>query len=114
MKTYRINDMVGGWFIGDFEPSILRTDAFEVGYKVHPKGEIWDTHFHKEATEYNLLVQGRMRICNETLSSGTIFIISKGEVVSPVFETDCHIICVKVPSVIGDKYILDRNTEQEK
>ena len=31
MKVFNIEDMRGGWFVGDFDPSILRTDKFEVG-----------------------------------------------------------------------------------
>lgn len=98
-------EMTGGWFIGNFEPSALKTDQFEVSYKVHPKGEIWDTHYHKEATEYNLLIRGSMSINGEDVKAGTIFIIDKNEVVTPTFHEDCEIICVKVPSVIGDKYV---------
>ena len=40
-----------GWFIGDFEPSVLKTKDFEVGVLVHPKGEKWPAHFHPVCTE---------------------------------------------------------------
>jgi hypothetical protein len=44
-----INRMFRGWFIGDFEPSVLKTKNFEVGVLIHKKGELWPKHFHKEA-----------------------------------------------------------------
>jgi len=36
--TRRIREMTGGWFIGDFEPSVLRTAAFEVAHHRYPAG----------------------------------------------------------------------------
>ena len=39
MKIKKINDMWRGWFIGDFEPSVLKTKEFEVGVLTHKKGE---------------------------------------------------------------------------
>ena len=30
MDVYRLDDMVKGWFVGDFEPTALRTAACEV------------------------------------------------------------------------------------
>ena len=46
MKIYKFDEMVGGWFIGDFSPSSFKTKDFEVCYKKHSKGEKWDTHYH--------------------------------------------------------------------
>lgn len=108
MKIYKIKDMNGGWYIGDFEPSVYKTSAFEVSLKNHPKDEIWPKHYHKEAIEINLIVKGRMELNNTLLETGDIFILDKMEVVDPHFLDDCLIVCVKVPSIIGDKYIVSR------
>ena len=27
--SYNLDDMIGGWFVGDFDPSVVKTDAFE-------------------------------------------------------------------------------------
>ena len=62
MKINKIEEMVGGWFIGDFEPSVLKTKDFEVCYKFHHAGEIWDNHYHKVATEINYLIRGKMNL----------------------------------------------------
>lgn len=99
-----MSDMKSGWFIGDFEPSILRTKDFEVCYKVHPKDSPWPAHYHKIATEYNLLVRGRLRLNDTIVESGTIFVLEPGEIAAPVFLEDCEVIVVKVPSALGDKY----------
>ena len=96
--------MTRGWFIGNFDPSILKTDLFEVGLLTHKKGEIWPRHYHIIATEYNLLISGSMTICGRTIEPGTIFVLEPNEVADPIFHEDCQVLCVKVPSVKADKY----------
>lgn len=104
MKTAKLNDMWRGWFIGNFEPSVLKTDQFEVAFLSHKKGEIWPKHYHAVATEYNLLVSGRMTICGTEMNSGDIFVLEPNEIADPVFHEDCLIVCVKTPSLPKDKY----------
>lgn len=105
MKVYELDDMIGGWFIGGFSPTVYKGD-FEVCYKKHPQGEIWDSHYHKIATEINLLVRGLMKINDVIIHPGQIFVIYPEEVASPVFLEDCELVVVKTKSVPGDKYIV--------
>lgn len=108
MKVTKLNTMRGGWFIGNFEPSVLKTDTFEVGLMSHKKGEAWPVHYHAKANEYNVLLEGRMIIQNTELNIGDIFVIEKMEIADPVFLEDCKVLVVKVPSVPGDKIILEK------
>ncbi len=108
MKISKLNDMTRGWFIGDFEPSIIRTQAFEVGILTHKKDENWEEHYHKIASEYNVLLKGKMSINGTLLNEGDIFILEPMETALPVFMEDCVVLCVKVPSVIGDKYLVTK------
>lgn len=103
MKILDSKQMIGGWFIGDFKPTALKTDQFEVCYKEHEKGEEWATHYHRIATEINYLISGEMVIQDKTLKTGDIFILYPYEVADPVFTTDCKLIVVKTPSIAGDK-----------
>lgn len=107
MQIERLSSMKRGWFIGDFDPSVFRSPAFEVGILTHSRGEIWPTHYHKIATEYNVLLSGSMTINGYQISVNDIFILEPGEVASPVFLTDCVVLCVKVPSLPSDKYIVE-------
>ena len=107
MKIDRIEEMKGGWFIGNFEPSVFKTTEFEVGYKIHPAGDKWDAHYHKLSVEINLLVRGSMVIQGKTLNAGDIFVLERYEVTDPVYLTDCEIIVVKVPSSPSDKYMVE-------
>ena len=106
MKIYNYKNMIGGWFVGNFEPSAYKTENFEVSYKIHPKGEVWEHHFHKLATEINYLVSGEMILQNTTLKAGDIFVIEPNEIADPIFKEDCHIVCVKTISIKGDKYLI--------
>ena len=106
MKIDKMSNMIGGWFVGDFDPSVYKTDQFEVCYKQHHQGEIWDNHYHKIATEINYLIRGEMKINDTLLCEGDIFLIEPHEISVPEFLTDCELIVVKTPSIKGDKYIV--------
>jgi hypothetical protein len=104
MKLANLDEMTKGWFIGDFEPSILRTKDFEVGVVFRPKGLKETPHYHAIATEYNLVISGSFILNGILMKPGVIFILEPGEVVIPVFHEDTRILSIKVPSLIGDKY----------
>ena len=104
VKKNKLEHMTRGWLVGNFTPSILKTNAFEVGYLKHHKGQEWPAHLHKEADEYNILIKGKLSINNEIIDEGEIFIIPKGMLSSAKFLEDCEIVCIKVPSNTNDKF----------
>jgi len=104
MNISNIRDYVRGWFIGDFNPSVLRTKDFEVGVLTHKKGEVWNAHYHKESIEYNVLISGKMIVQGKELNSGDLFVFQKGEIADPIFLEDCTLVVVKVPSIPSDKF----------
>ena len=99
-------DYTRGWLIGNFIPSIEKNMDYEVGYLRHTKNSFWSYHYHKVATEINILVKGKMIINNITYEQNDIFIINKNVISCPIFLDDCEIICIKNPSIPGDKYII--------
>jgi len=108
MQVFKLKDMFKGWFVGDFEPTTYKSDQFEVCYRVHPKGEEWGWHYHKEIVEINLLVSGKMVLQGKTLSSGDIFVLRPYEMADPSFLEDCAIVCIKTPSIPGDKHLINK------
>ena len=106
MEILDFDEMIKGWFIGDFEPVALRTDQFEVAYQTHKAHESHDIHYHKRSREYNLLIKGQMIINEKELNAGDIFILEPYEVSEPTFLTDVELVVVRVPSVKGDKYVV--------
>lgn len=105
MEIFDFSQMKGGWFIGDFHPTAYPAN-FEVCYKHHKKGEKWDSHYHKKATEINLLVSGKMSINGTIINAGQVFVIYPYYVSSPVFLEDCSLVIVKTISDENDKYII--------
>lgn len=108
MKIFDFSKMIGGWFVGNFEPTAYKTDIFEVSYKIHPKGEKWDLHYHEKVTEINLLIKGKMIMQSKHLKENDIFIVEPFEIADPEFLEDCHIICIKTPGIAKDKICLKK------
>lgn len=104
MKTHNINDMVKGWFVGDFEPSVLKTNNFEVGHHKHKKGEPTQNHYHKQSTEINVIISGKMMVNGKELSKGDIFTFEPYEVAEAEFLEDTELIVVRNASVTDDKF----------
>lgn len=104
MKKQHIDDFVRGWLIGNFAPALFKTEQFEVGVLTHKKAEVWPKHYHAIQTEYNLLLKGKMKVKNQVMSEGDIFVFEPGEIADPEFLEDCQVLCIKVPSIPKDKY----------
>ena len=104
MKTFRLQDMKGGWFVGDFLPTCLKTSDCEVACKHYKKGDAEDTHVHKIATEITLIVEGLVKMNDVTYKSGDIIVLDPGDATDFYALEDTINVVVKVPSVAGDKY----------
>jgi quercetin dioxygenase-like cupin family protein len=105
MRQARLEDMVRGWFVGDFEPSVFRTGAAEVGVRVYTKGQSETTHYHRIATEVTAIISGEVRMRDKTYRAGDIIVIEPGEATDFEALTDATTVVVKVPGVIDDKYL---------
>ena len=103
-KIINRNDYTRGWLIGNFTPSIENNKNVELGYLFHEKKSKWDYHYHKESIEINILINGRIVINNNEYNENDLFIINKNIISCPIFQTDCELICIKIPSVPHDKY----------
>ncbi len=106
MKIERHANFTKGWFIGNFEPTLLKTEDFEVAVHYNKKGQYIAPHTHKVATEYNMVISGHMSIQGIPLRTGDIFVIDPNDIADPVFYEDTVVLIVKTPSIIGDKYEL--------
>lgn len=105
MKHHRIADMTGGWFVGDFVPSVIRTSHCEVAIKSYKKGDSELAHEHRIAVELTAIVSGRVRMLGREWGPGDIVTIEPGEVTDFLALTDTTTVVVKSPSVRGDKYL---------
>ena len=103
----RLEDMLGGWFVGAFQPAVLASDAMEVAVKRYPAGAKEAVHVHLVATEVSLLVEGRARMAGRDIGPGDIVVLSPGTASGLETFEPCTMVVVKSPSVLGDKYLLE-------
>lgn len=106
MKVARISDMKGGWFIGNFEPSLFKTNSVEVAVKTYSCGDYEAKHYHKVATEYTVVLSGRVKMFNKEFSEGDIIVAEPGEATDFTALTDAKNLVVKIPGANNDKYMV--------
>ena len=112
MEYRKLSDFTRGWFIGDFEPSLLKTDQFEVALKIYSQNDSEEPHFHGLAIEYNLIVSGSVEMTNiltgETLIlyKNEICVVKQGEPIKFTALTNAKVLVIKIPSCKNDKYMV--------
>jgi quercetin dioxygenase-like cupin family protein len=104
MRRDHLEDMVRGWFVGDFAPAAHRTPAAEVGVKRYAAGDHEPRHHHRRATEITLILEGRVEMNGHRYGAGEIVVLDPGEPTDFRALTPATTVVVKVPSVPGDKY----------
>lgn len=104
IRTAKLSDMVGGWFVGDFYPNILHSKDFEVAVKFYKAKDKEDWHVHKIGTEITLILDGSVKMNNNIYHHGDILLLGPGNGTSFEALTDVKTVVVKTPSVLGDKY----------
>lgn len=111
MEILDTKSLKGGWFIGNFDPTLYKTEACEVAYKYHFPGEDWPEHYHQHSDEINYLVSGQMEINGQKIEAPRVFIIKKGEAAKPRFITTVSLIVVRVPGIPNDKVLVDTTSD---
>ena len=107
MKTAKLSEMIGGWFVGDFNPTLVRTKDFEVAVKYYKKGDLEKKHVHRIATEITVVVTGRVRMFDREFAQGEIILLEPNDPTAFEALEDSITAVVKFPSVMNDKFILD-------
>lgn len=107
MEVRKLSDMKGGWFVGNFEPSLYKTNDVEVAVKSYKKGDYEEAHYHKIATEYTVVVKGKVRMNNVEYQEGDIIVIYPGEATDFYAIEESVNVVVKIPGANSDKYIVE-------
>lgn len=107
MKTFKLSKFTRGWFIGNFSPTLVDTKDFEVAIQIYKKGDKERPHYHKIADEFTVITNGSCKLNRKVYKAGDIIWIKPGEVAEFEALEDCTNTVVKIPSVRGDKYIVD-------
>ncbi len=108
MKVNNLQEMIGGWFIGNFDPTLLRTDSFEIAIKRYKKGDYDSEHYHKIATEFTVVVEGEVEMSGNRYWKDDIITILPNESRDFRALTDVITVVVKFPGATNDKYLIDK------
>lgn len=105
MEIFKLDDMIKGYFIGNFDPSIIKTNDVEIAIKTYKKGESEQRHYHKIATEITAIITGKVKMNGNIYDKGDIVVIKPYE--STDFEVleDSINVVVKIPGANNDKYL---------
>jgi mannose-6-phosphate isomerase-like protein (cupin superfamily) len=107
VKKHRIEAFTRGWFIGDFQPSLVLTQHFETAMKTYAAGDKEAAHLHSIAREFTIIGSGRFRMNGRILQPGDIVEIDPGEVADFECLENGVTFVVKTPSAPKDKVLVN-------
>ena len=105
MKVFQLEDMVKGWFVGNFNPTVLSTNDVEVAVKKYKVGDYESSHYHKVATEITVITDGQVKMNGVIYGSGSIIVIEPNQATDFLALTDVTTTVVKYPGANDDKYL---------
>lgn len=105
MEISNLENMVRGWFVGGFEPTLFKTTDVEVAVQKFAAGDYEAAHCHRIATEITVIVSGRAMMAGKEVKAGDIIKISPGEYTDFEALEDTVTTVVKLPGALNDKYL---------
>jgi len=105
VQLFKQAEMVNGWFVGDFQPTALATQAAEVAVKHYPAGASEARHYHRIAQELTLIQSGRVRMNGVDYAAGDIVVVAPFESTDFLALQDSVTVVVKIPGALNDKYL---------
>lgn len=105
MRVEKLQNMIMGWFVGNFEPTTYKTNDVEVAIQKYKAGDYEKEHFHKIATEITVIVSGEVTMNKKRYKEGDIIIIEPSETADFLAITDATTAVVKIPGANNDKYV---------
>lgn len=107
MRVSKINDMFKGWFVGNFEPSLYKTNDVEVAVKQYKAGDKEEMHYHKIATEITVITKGEVMMKGATYTEGDIIVLEPCDASDFIAVTDAVTTVVKIPGANNDKFLVE-------
>lgn len=105
MRRSSLKDMVGGWFIGNFQPNVIQSEQFEVTVRKYAKGDREPKHFQLIATEVTVIVEGQARIGDQILGPNDIIVLDPKDSYDFEALSEVTLVAVKFPSIPNDKIL---------
>jgi hypothetical protein len=111
MNVKKLNEFKKGWFVGNFNPSLIKTNDVEVGIKKYKCGDYENKHYHKLATEITIIISGKVSMNGNIYTSDDVIVINPLESVDFLVLEDTISTVVKFPGVNNDKYEGEYNND---
>jgi hypothetical protein len=105
MRKTELKDFIRGWFVGNFSPTLIKTNDVEVGIKKYKAGDYEAAHHHKIATEITAIVFGEVEMNGVKYVADDIIVIDPNDSSDFKCLTDVVTVVVKYPGANNDKYI---------
>lgn len=105
MIKSNLKDFVNGWFIGDFHPTLIKNENFEVAIKRYKSGDYEKSHYHKISKEITVIVEGEVEMNGIKYIKDDIITIKPNQHTDFKCITDVVTVVIKTPSINNDKYI---------
>ena len=105
MKVNKLKNMIRGWFVGNFEPTMYKTNDVEVAVKKYKRGDYEEAHYHKLATEISVVISGTVKMNGIIYGEGDIIVMEPNEITDFEAVTDAINVVVKLPGANNDKYL---------
>lgn len=105
MRKADLKSFIKGWFIGNFDPSLIKTNDVEVAIKKYKAGDYEPAHYHKMATEITAIVSGEVEMNGVRYVADDIIVIEPNDRTDFRCLTDVITVVVKYPGANDDKYV---------
>lgn len=105
MQLHRIDSFENGWFVGNFDPTLISSTDVEVAVKSYKVGETEPSHFQLTATEITVVINGKCRLGGHILGPGDVLVIDPLEPADFEALEDCIVVACKSPSLPNDKVL---------
>jgi choline kinase len=107
VEVFKLENFFHGWFIGDFEPSILKNTGVELAIMHKKKGkDINNYHYHEDCIEINAVVKGKFLCNNKLIQENDIFVFNKNVPSICEFLEDCTFVVFKNKPSTTDKVLM--------
>lgn len=105
MRKADLKEFIKGWFVGNFDPSLIKTNDVEVAIKKYKAGDNESAHYHKIATEITVIVSGEVEMNGIKYQADDIVVIEPLDTTDFKCLTDVVTVVVKYPGANDDKYL---------
>ena len=104
MKIDNVENYLGGWLVGDFQPALFHLKNCEICVKEISAGYKDERHYHMLSTEFNVIISGRLLANGSSLKEGDIFIYGPSEVNDVEVLEDTILLVIRDASNPLDKH----------